>query len=168
MTLYSHNYISHLLLPFPPFAFNLPLAQLVKNLPAMQETWVQSLGWEDPLEKEKATRSSILSGEFPGLYSPRGHKESDTTEQLSHTHTFPALWSFSSEPSLHIMWPKYWSFSFNISPYNEYFGLISFRSDWFDLLAVQGILKSFSSTTIQKYQIFGAQPSLRSNSHICT
>ena len=45
------------------------VAQLVKNLPAMQETWVWSLGWEDPLEKGKATHSSILTGEFHGLYS---------------------------------------------------------------------------------------------------
>ena len=58
------------------------VAQLVKNLPAMWETWVQSLGWEDPLEKGKATHSSILAGEFHGLYSTWGHKELDTTEQL--------------------------------------------------------------------------------------
>ena len=61
------------------------VAQLVKNLPAMQETQIQSLGWDDPLEKGKATHSSILAwpGEFYGLYSPWGRKESDTTEQLS-------------------------------------------------------------------------------------
>ena len=47
-----------------------------------------------------------------------------------------------SESALHIRWPKYWSFSFSISPFNEYSGLISFRTDWFDLLAVQGILKA--------------------------
>ena len=49
---------------------------------------------------------------------------------------------FSNESTLHIRWPKYWSFSFSISPSNEYSGLISFRIDWFDLLAVQGILES--------------------------
>ena len=49
---------------------------------------------------------------------------------------------FSNESALHIRWPKYWSFSFNISPSNEYSGLISFRMDWLDLLAVQGTLKS--------------------------
>ena len=49
---------------------------------------------------------------------------------------------FSNESALHIMWPKYWSFSFRISPSNKYSGLISFRIDWFDLLAVQGTLKS--------------------------
>ena len=48
------------------------MAQLVKNPPAMQETWVRSLGWEDPLEKGKATHSSILAREFHGLYSPWG------------------------------------------------------------------------------------------------
>ena len=49
----------------------------------MQETWGQSLGWEDPLEKEEATHSSILTGEFHGLYSPWGRKELDTTEHFS-------------------------------------------------------------------------------------
>ena len=55
---------------------------------------------------------------------------------------FPSIRGFSNESVLHIRWPKYWSFSFSISPYNEYSGLISFRMDWFDLLAVQGTLKS--------------------------
>ena len=55
---------------------------------------------------------------------------------------FPSIRVFSNESALCIMWPKYWSFSFNISPSNEYSGLISFRIDWFDLLAVQGALKS--------------------------
>ena len=55
---------------------------------------------------------------------------------------FPSIRVFSSESVLHIRWPNYWSFSFNISPSNEYSGLISFRMDWLDLLAVQGTLKS--------------------------
>ena len=55
---------------------------------------------------------------------------------------FPSLKAFSSESALYIRWPKYWSFSFSISPSNEYSGLISFQIDWFDLLAVQGTLKS--------------------------
>ena len=64
------------------------VAQLVKNLPAMQETWVQSLDWKDPLEEGMATHSSILAWRIPligawWVYSPRGRKESDTTEQLS-------------------------------------------------------------------------------------
>ena len=55
---------------------------------------------------------------------------------------FPSIRVFSNELTLHIRWPKYWSFSFNISPSNEYAGLISFRIDCFDLLAVQGTLKN--------------------------
>ena len=55
---------------------------------------------------------------------------------------FPSIRVFSSEAALCIRWPKYWSFSFSISPCNKYSGLISFRTDWFDLLAVQGTLKS--------------------------
>ena len=55
---------------------------------------------------------------------------------------FPSIRVFSSESALHIRWPKYWSFSFSISPSNEYSGLISFRMNWLDLLAVQGTLKS--------------------------
>ena len=59
------------------------MAQLVKNLPAAWETWVQSMGGEDPLEKGKATHSSILAGDLHGLCSPWGRKELDTSEQLS-------------------------------------------------------------------------------------
>ena len=55
---------------------------------------------------------------------------------------FPSIRVFSNESVLHIRWPKYWSFSFSLSPSNEYSGLISFRMDWLDLLAVQGNLKS--------------------------
>ena len=55
---------------------------------------------------------------------------------------FPSIRVFSNESALHIRWPKYWSFSFNISPSNEHSGLISFRMDWLDLLPVQGTLKS--------------------------
>ena len=55
---------------------------------------------------------------------------------------FLSIRIFSNESVLHIRWPKYWSFSFSISPFNEYSGLISFRMDWLDLLAVQGTLKS--------------------------
>ena len=56
---------------------------------------------------------------------------------------FPSIRVFSNESVLHIRWPRYWSFSFSISPSNEYSGLISFRMDWFDLPAIQGTLKSF-------------------------
>ena len=81
---------------------------------------------------------------------------------------FPSISVFSNESVLHIRWPKYWSFSFNISPSNEYSVLISFRIDLFDLLAVQGTLKSFLQHHSSKASIFDAQLSLWSNSHIYT
>ena len=82
---------------------------------------------------------------------------------------FPSIRVFSSESVLRIRWPKYWSFSFSISPSSEYSGLISFRMDWLDLLEVQRTLsRVFSNTTVQKHQFFGTQLSLYSNSHIHT
>ena len=73
---------------------------------------------------------------------------------------FPSITGFSNESTLLIRWPKYWSFSSNISPSGEYSGLISFGMDWFDLLAVRVTLKSLSNTTVPKHQFFGAQLSL--------
>ena len=69
---------------------------------------------------------------------------------------FPSIRVFSNESVLRIRWPKYWSFSFSISSSNEYLGLISFRMDWLDLLAVQGILKSLHHHS-SKASILGAQ-----------
>ena len=69
---------------------------------------------------------------------------------------FPSIRVFSNELVLHIRWPKYWSFSFSISPSNEYSGLVSFRMEWLDLLVVQGTLKNLN-TTVQKHQFFSAQ-----------
>ena len=71
--------------------------------------------------------------------------------------TFPSIRVFSNESALCIKWPKYWSFSFSISPSNECSGLISFKIDWFDLLAVQGTLKSLLEHHISKASIL--QPS---------
>ena len=72
---------------------------------------------------------------------------------------FPSIRVFSNESALHIRWPKYWNFSFNISPTNEHPGLISFRMDWLDLLAVQGTLKSLlqhhsSKASILQFSVF--------------
>ena len=76
---------------------------------------------------------------------------------------------FSNESTLRMRWPKYWSFSFSIIPSKEIPGLISFRMDWLELLAVQGTLsRVFSNTTVQKHQFFSAQLSSQSNSHIHT
>ena len=73
---------------------------------------------------------------------------------------FPSFRVFFSESALCIWWPKYWSFSFSISPCNGYSGLTSFRTDWFDLLAVQGSLKSLVWHHSRKHQFFSPQPSL--------
>ena len=67
---------------------------------------------------------------------------------------------FSNESTLRMRWPTYWSFSLSISPSNEHPGLISFRMDWLDLLAVEGTLKSLFQHHIQKHQFFSAQLSL--------
>ena len=72
---------------------------------------------------------------------------------------FPSIRVFSNESVLYIRWPKYWSFSF-INPSNEYSGLISFRMDWLDLLAVKGLSRLFSNTTVQKHQFFSTKFSL--------
>ena len=80
----------------------------------------------------------------------------------------PSIKVFSSESTLRVRWPKSWSFSFSIIPSKEHPGLISFRMDWLDLLAVQGTLKSLLQHHSSKHQFFGAQLSLWSNSHIHT
>ena len=79
---------------------------------------------------------------------------------------FPKITNFYNKSAVCIRWPKGWSFIFSICPSNEYSELIYSRIDWFDLLAVQGLLRIFSNTTIQKQKFFEAQPSLRSNSHL--
>ena len=99
------------------------------------------------------------------------HQVSDAV-QLSHPLPSPSpAFSLSqhqglfSESVLHIRWPKYWSFSFNISPSNEYSGLISFTLTGLISLQSKGLSRVFSNTTVQKHQFFGAQLSLWSNSH---
>ena len=81
---------------------------------------------------------------------------------------FPSIRVFSNESALRMRWPKYWSFSFSISPSKEHSGLISFIMDLLDLLAVQGTLKSLLQHHSSKAQFFGAQLALWSNSHIHT
>ena len=73
---------------------------------------------------------------------------------------FPRIRVFSNKSVLQIRWPKYWGFILSISRSNEYSGMISFGMDWLDLLAIQGLRRVFSNTTVQKYQFFRAQLSL--------
>ena len=81
---------------------------------------------------------------------------------------FPSIRVFSSESVFRIRWTKHWSFSFSISPSNEYSGLISFRINWFDPLQSKGLSGVFSITAIRKHQFFGIQSYLWSNFHIHT
>ena len=111
----------------------------------------------------------------PELAQTHAHQVGDATNHLILCHPlllppsiFPSIRVFSNESVICIRWPKYWSFSFSISLSNEYSGLISFRIDCFDLLAVQGTLKSLLQHQVQKHQFFGVQFSLWSNSHIHT
>ena len=80
----------------------------------------------------------------------------------------PSIRVFSNESTLHLRWPKYWSFNFSIIPSKEIPGLISFRMDWLISLQSKGLSRVFSNSTIQKHQFFGAQLSSQSNSHIHT
>ena len=95
----------------------------------------------------------------PELAQTHVHWVSDAVQP---SHPLPSIFLstrvFSNELALRIRWPKYWSFSFSISPSSEYSGLISFRMDRLDLLAIQGTLKSLLQTTIQKHQFFCAPP----------
>ena len=77
---------------------------------------------------------------------------------------FSSIRVFSNKLVHHIRWPKYWNFTFSISPFNEHAGLISFRMDWLNLLQSKRLSRVFFNTTVQKHQFFGAQ----SNSHIHT
>ena len=103
------------------------------------------------------------------------HQVSDATQQsypllpiLLLPSVFPSIRFFSHESVLLIRWPKYWSFSFSVSPSKEYSGLISFKMDWFDLLAVQGTLKSLLQHHSSKASILQHSAFLQSNSHIHT
>ena len=78
----------------------------------------------------------------------------------------PSIRVFSNESALHMRWPKYWSFSFNISPSNEYSGLIPLGWTGWISLQSKGFSRIFSNTTVQKHQFFGTQLSSQSNSHI--
>ena len=82
--------------------------------------------------------------------------------------TFPSIRVFFNESALRMRWPKYWSFRFSIIPSKEHPALISFGMDWLDLLAVKGLSRVFSNTTVQKHQFFSTQPSSQSNFHIHT
>ena len=121
----------------------------------------------DPMNR--STPGLPVHHQFPESTQTHVHQVSDAIRPSNHLilcrpllllpSIFPSIRVFSNESALCIRWPKYWSFSFSISPTEEHLGLISFRMDWLDLLAV-GLSRVFSNATVQKHQFFGAQLSL--------
>ena len=118
-----------------------------------------------PILSEPMNRSTPglpVHHQLPEFTQTHVHQVSDAIQPL-HPLSFPSPpapnpskhQSLSNESTLHMRWPKYWSFSFSISPSNEYSGLISFRMDWLDLLAVQGTLKSLLQHHSSKASILG-------------
>ena len=106
------------------------------------------------------TSGLLVHHQLPELVQNHVHRVSDAIQPchpllllLFLTSIFPSIRDFSKESALHIRWRKYWSFSFSISPSDEYSGLLSFRIDWFDLLAVQGTLKSFLQNQSSKTSV---------------
>ena len=93
------------------------------------------------------------------------HRTISSCRPLLLASVFPSIEVFSNESVLHFRWPKYWNFSFSIHPSNEYSGLISFRTDWFHPLAVQGTLISLLQHHSSEHCFFGAQLSLWSICH---
>ena len=106
--------------------------------------------WPHGLQRARLPYSSLTPGAYPNSCpsSQWNHLtiSSSVVPFLLLPSIFPSIRVFSNESVLRIRWPKYWSFSFSISPSNEYSGLISFRMDWLDLLAVQGTLKGLLPT----------------------
>ena len=126
----------------------------------------------DPMDC--STPGHAVHHQLPELTQTHVHWVGDAI-QPSHPLSSPSLTfnlsqhqSFPNESTLHMRWPKYWSFSFSISPSNEYSGLISFRMDWLDLFQSKGLSRVFSNTTVQKHQFFSTQLSSQSSSHIHT
>ena len=118
--------------------------------------WPHGLQHASPHHPSLSNSRSLLKFVSTELVMPSNHLILSCPLLLPST-IFPSIRVFSNESVVCIRWPKYWSFSFNISPSNEYSGLISFRMDWLDLLAVQGTLKSLLQHHSSKASIL--QPS---------
>ena len=155
----AHNSTAQVLSVYPP----------PTSVQLLSRVWLPVTPWTAPCQASLSiTKSQSLlkftstESVMPSNHLTLGHP------LLLLSSIFPSIRVFSNESVLPIMWPKYWSFSFSISPSNEYSGLSSFRTDWFDSLQSKGLSRVFSNTTVQKHQFFGAQLSLWSNSHFHT
>ena len=132
----AHSTLCHL--SYESFCFMVQLSSVAQLCPTLCDPWTEvhqaslSITNSQSLVKLMSIESVMLSNHLI-LYHPL----------LLLPSIIASIRVFSTQSVLHIRWPKYWSFSFSINPSNEYSGLISFRRDWLDLLAVQGMLKSF-------------------------
>ena len=108
----------------------------------LSRVWLFATPWTVAHQASLSFINSWSSRKFISIESVMPSNHLILSHPLLLPSTFPSIRVFSNESDLHIRWPKYWSFSFSISPSNEYSGMISFRMDWLDLLAVQGTLKS--------------------------
>ena len=108
----------------------------------LSRVWLFATPWTVAHQASLSFSNSWSSRKFISIESVMPSNHLILSHPLLLPSTFPSIRVFSNESDLHIRWPKYWSFSFSISPSNEYSGMISFRMDWLDLLAVQGTLKS--------------------------
>ena len=155
--------------PFPPYPALTPLLQhvhccccsLPKSCPTLATPW--TVAHQAPLSF--SVSRSLLKFMSTESVMPSDHLIFCCPLLLLPS-IFPSNRVFSNEWALRLRWPKYWSFSFRISPSKEYSGLISFRIDWFDLFACPR--DSQESSPIWNHQFFGAWSSLWSKSHICT
>ena len=108
----------------------------------LSHVWLFATPWTVAHQASLSFINSWSSRKFISTESVTPSNHLTLSHPLLLPSTFPGIRVFSNESDLHIRWPEYWSFSFSISPSNEYSGMISFRIDWLDLLAVQGTLKS--------------------------
>ena len=144
---------------YVPKAFLLTFLSLLKRHIVVQSrrSVVSSSLWPHGLQHATPPCPSPIPGAFsnscPLSWWCHPTISSSAVPFSSHLQSIPASGFFSNESAFHIRWPKYWCFSFSISPSNEYPGLISFRMDWLDLLAVQGTLKSLLQHCCSKASI---------------
>ena len=123
-------------------------SELISSVQLLSHVWLFATPWitAHPASLSITNSQSLLKLMSIELVMPSNHLI--LWRLLLLPSIFPSIRAFSNESTLCIRWPKYWSFSFNISSYNEHSGLISFRMDWLDLLAVQGTLKCHLSELI--------------------
>ena len=124
-----------------------------KSVQLLSHIWLFATPWTAACQASLSftISQSLLRLKFIELMMPSNHLIL-CCPLLLQPLIFPTIRVFSSELAVHIRWPKYWNFSFSLSPSSEYSGLISFKMDWLHLLAAKGLSRVFSSTTIRKHQ----------------